>query len=232
MKSKLPDAPFEATCGQRVLHARFGDGVVLEIQADRFPQAAHIDFGLLGLRWIDLSGGHLRDAPTPRALSVLLSDCLDGWLTLSLEQGMQRVEIDIGDESDFFVNLMKWLEALTSGVHLCGFDFEGITGYRAFEAYGDGRAEGNVRFRVANGLDWAAPEFEVMLEVSLPLRELVEQIHDEVRIFSMSSSYVAKHWEATASAGLHNGYPLREWRSLRIEKWVDEAQFERFNVQI
>ena len=78
MKGKLPDAAFEATIGQWVLHARFGDGVVLEIQTDRVPQAAHIDFGLRGLRWIDLSGGHLRDAPIARDLLVLLSDCLDG----------------------------------------------------------------------------------------------------------------------------------------------------------
>jgi hypothetical protein len=232
MKSKPPDAAFESTIGRRVLHARFGDGVVLEIQADRVPQAAHIDFGSLGLRWIDLSGGHLRASQTARHLLVLLSNCRNGWLTLSLEQGMQRVEIDISDESDFFANLMKWLEALTTGVHLCGFDFEGITGYRAFEAYGDGRPEGKVRFRVGDGLDWAAPEVEVFLEVRLPLRELVEQIYREVCDFSMSPSYLAKHWEAAASAGLHNGFPLRECRSPRIEEWLDEVRFERFNVQI
>ncbi len=40
MKNNPPDAPFEATCGQRVLHARFGDGGVLEIQAEDEPLAA------------------------------------------------------------------------------------------------------------------------------------------------------------------------------------------------
>ena len=52
------DSPFKP--GQRVGHAKFGSGIVLQIEGDGAQQRAYVNFDSVGKKWLMLSMANLQ----------------------------------------------------------------------------------------------------------------------------------------------------------------------------
>ena len=151
-----------------------------------------------------------------QTVSVTFQETIDwGGIPITIDCEGQSVGLVFTDCCDPFPAMLRWLEAITTGVQCCSFDVdeEGSDKRFSFE-----QTCNDSRFLIVDKYD----ESEIFIRSEVNPFQLVQAFYMGLVEYARSPLYTMAHWHDKPS--LHLGCNLSELKSPIVENWLSERR--------
>ena len=162
----------------------------------------------------------MNHVPIPAASTELASlphlvfkACAQGDIDFSVVYGSMSASVYADCVWDPFPDLLRWLEAITTGVQCCAFEWDACGPDFAFKFQRSDQTIGHVE--VVKNIDLLLGSFLA------PTRHIVEGFYRSFIEFTASAGYVPEEWQE--ESGSWFGQDLRRLCSPRIEAWLSNC---------
>ena len=142
-----------------------------------------------------------------QTVHVTFQETIDwGGVPITVVCGDQSAHLGITNCWDPFPSMLRWLEAITTGVQCCFFDIdeEGTDKQLTLKQYCD-----DSWFSIVNTYD----EEEIFIRAVVDPVQLVQAFYLGLVEYAHSPQYISEHWEVS-------GCNLTDLKSPMIENWL------------
>lgn len=156
----------------------------------------------------------MSDQPV-QTVCVMFQETIDwGGIPITIACEGQSVRLVVTDCCDPFPAMLRWLEAITTGVQCCSFDIdeEGTDKRFSLEQTCNGS-----QFSIVDKYD----EPEIFIRSEVDPGQLVQAFYKGLREYACSPLYIKAHWHDKSSLLL--GCNLPELKSPIIENWLSDS---------